>query len=36
MASPGSMNMNLNKVREIVRDREFLCAAVHRVAKHWT
>ena len=31
-----AMNMNLGKPREMVRDREARCAAVHRVAKSWT
>ena len=31
-----SMDMNLGKLREIVRDREAWCAAVHRVTKSWT
>ena len=31
-----SMNMNLSKLWEIVKDREAWCAAVHRVAKNWT
>ena len=30
-----AMNMNLGKPREMVRDREARCAAVHRVAKSW-
>ena len=28
-----SMDMTLSKLREIVKDREVWCAAVHRVAK---
>ena len=28
-----SMNMSLSKLREIVKDREALCAAVHGVTK---
>ena len=31
-----SMEMSLSKLKEIVRDREAWCAAVHRVAKNWT
>ena len=31
-----SMDMNLSKFQEIVKDREAWCAAVHMVAKSWT
>ena len=31
-----AMNMNLGKLREMVRDREAWRAAVHWVAKSWT
>ena len=31
-----SMDMNLSKLREIVKDRKAWCAAVHRVTKSWT
>ena len=31
-----SMDMNLSKLQEMVKDRESWCAAVHRVAKSWT
>ena len=30
-----SMDMNLSKFREIVKDRESWCAVVHAVAKSW-
>ena len=32
----GAMNMNLGKLREMVRGREAYLAAVHGVAKSWT
>ena len=32
----GSMDMNLSKLQEMVKNRETWCAAVHRVAKRWT
>ena len=31
-----TMNMNLGKFQEMVRDREGWCAAVHGVARSWT
>ena len=31
-----SMEMNLSKLRELVKDREAWHASVHRVAKSWT
>ena len=31
-----SMDMNLSNLREIVKDREAWCVAVHGVAKSWT
>ena len=31
-----SMDMTLSKFKEIVKDREAWCAAVHRVTKSWT
>ena len=31
-----SMNMNLTKLWDIVKDRETWYAAVHRIAKSWT
>ena len=31
-----AMDLNLGKLREMVRDREAWCAAVHGVSKSWT
>ena len=32
----GSMDMNLSKLWEILKDRETWCAAVHGIVKNWT
>ena len=31
-----SMDISLSKLREMIKDREARCAAVHRVTKSWT
>ena len=31
-----SKDMNVSKLREILKDREAWCAAIHGVAKSWT
>ena len=31
-----SMGMKFSKLQELIKDREALCAAVHRVAENWT
>ena len=31
-----SVDMNLSKLQEIVKDREAWCSAVHEVTKSWT
>ena len=31
-----SVDINLSKLQEIVKDREAWCIAVHRVTKRWT
>ena len=31
-----TMDMNLSKLQEIVKDREACCVAVHGVTKSWT
>ena len=33
---PGSMDMSLNKLQEIVKDREAWSARVHGITKSWT
>ena len=33
---PDSMDMSLSKLREVVKNREPWCAAVHEVTKSWT
>ena len=32
----GSMDMSLNNLQEIVKDRESWCAAAHGVTERWT
>ena len=31
-----AMDMNLDKLQEMVKDREAWCAAVHGVTRNWT
>jgi len=35
-STTNSVDMNLNKLREIVKDREAWCTAIHGVTKRWT
>ena len=35
-STTNSVDMNLNKLREIVKDREAWCTAIHGVTKIWT